>query len=125
MWETIKADIENAWRTLITDIEDDAPKIEAVLKEIMTILGGIAAVSGGPAVSDISAVAQGLYGLVNVTASTAAQVAPTTGPSVTATQLVAAADALATAVPGFAAAIKTVVSTAETAVDDLKTDTGH
>jgi cytochrome c556 len=124
-WETIKTDIESAWRDLITDIEDDAPKVEAVLKEIMTVLGGIAAVSGGPAVADISAVAQGLYGLVNVTATTAQAVAPTAGPSVTATQLVAAADAVATAVPGFASAIKAVVSDAETVASDLKADAGH
>lgn len=124
-WDTIKADIENDWRAIITDVEADAGKIEAVLQEIIAVLAGYAAVSGAPAVTAINAVAQGLYSLVNVTATTATALDPTTGSSVTATQLVAAADAVATAVPNFAAALQATGQAVANVVDDLKADAGH
>jgi hypothetical protein len=124
-WSTLKTDIETDWRNLIATVETDAPKVEAVLTEIMQVLGAYATVSGGPVAADISLVAKGLYSLVDVTTTTAAAVSPTAGPSVTATQLVAAADAVAAAVPGFAAALKATGAAVDTTVADVKAEAAH
>jgi hypothetical protein len=118
-WETIKDDIEADWREAISWVESEAPKIEAILQEILAGLAALSLGGGGHVVADVSAVAQALYAATNVVATDAAAVAPPAG-AITATQLVGAAVALTNAVPGLAAALKTVATTVDTTVSDLE-----
>jgi hypothetical protein len=123
-WETLKTDLEADWRKLVTEVETEAPKVEAILTEVMTFLTAWVGAGGGNVVQGVSDLAQALYGLFNVAASTVEAVDPVVSNSVTPTQLLTAASAISSAVPNMSAALKATVTAADVVVADIKTEIG-